>query len=334
VLRKIIRGEDAPLQGVLDWEVVPVKKKGPVLVRARFGCLSSLHSLNITRGCSFDCIYCYARSFTNSPPRKTVYLYQNLVQELTRQLDSPFRKTRIKGVVFNTASDCFQPHPDILKATFEAMETILLRGIDLHVLTKGVIPKPFFGLFSDHLSSVKPSIGLVPDNPVYKVIFEPNAPSFVERLKNIENLNRIGYAPGIRMDPLIPFLTDQTDLLELFFKTLKGFDVGSITVSYIHLRPAIRKEFQYRLPELYKKIIQLAFPSSEYHQVGTSTLTRLIPVSLRHKGYQKIKDIAHHFGFTVRVCQCKNPDLQGDLCYSDQSQPSEENLPEQLPLFT
>ena len=46
----------------------------------------------------------------------------------------------VDQVIFNTASDSFQAHPDILDITFQTMKILLERGVSLSVLTKGWIP--------------------------------------------------------------------------------------------------------------------------------------------------------------------------------------------------
>jgi hypothetical protein len=54
----------------------------------------------------------------------------------------------------------------------------------------------------------------------------------------------------------------------------------------------------------------------EWKAIGSSTRTKLLPKTLREKGYQRMKEIGEGLGITASVCQCKNPDLKGDLCGS------------------
>jgi hypothetical protein len=68
--------------------------------------------------------------------------------------------------------------------------------------------------------------------------------------------------------------------------------------------------------------------------VGSSTKTKLLPKSIREKGYERIKKIASEFGINALICQCKNPDLKGDLCGSGRTKAALKNEgPLQLPLF-
>jgi DNA repair photolyase len=319
--------------GYLDrYEILPRLKKGKVLTPAQFGCLDGIPTLNITNGCIFRCTYCYARGYSQTPEKGAVHLYANLPRLLEEDL---LRKRVIpKWVILNTSSDCFQPHPDILDVTYTVFRILLDHGIGISFLTKGVIPGRFFDLFGRSPEKILAQIGLVSLSERYWKGYEPHTPSPEQRIENIRILKKSGISPEIRIDPIIPFVTDREIDMMFFFERLKGLGVRRVTVSYLHVRPAIQQQLMKELSPLHRKVIESCFRTQEWKTVGSSSKTKLLPKPIREKGYARIKEIAERFGITALVCQCKNPDLKGDLCSSGRTRPVlKRKTSAQLPLF-
>jgi hypothetical protein len=87
------------------------------------------------------------------------------------------------------------------------------------------------------------------------------------------------------------------------------------------------------LSSLHQRVIESCFRTQEWKTIGSSTKTKLLPKTIRERGYQRIREIAEEFGITASVCQCKNPDLKGDLCSSGRVRAILRITPAQLPLF-
>ncbi len=296
------------------FRVIPRNKKSRALTKAEFGCLKGLYTLNITVGCSFSCAYCYARAYPNAPHEGVVELFSNLPVLLEKELDSGRRKDRPAYVILNTASDCFQPHPDILQITFKVMEILLKRDIGFSFLTKGFIPSHFLELFKQHAFMIKAQIGLVSLSEKFWHHFEPGAASPDQRLANLTNLKKIGISPDVRIDPIVPFLTDGPEEIEKLFQALSAREVEAVSLSYLHLRPAILKQLEAEIPTLAKKLLDACLGEKRWQTIGQASRSKLLPEPLRQKGYWVISQIARKYGIKTWVCACKNPDLPGDIC--------------------
>jgi DNA repair photolyase len=313
-------------------EIIPRLRRGKVLTKSDFGCLKGIPTVNITNGCLFQCAYCYARGYSQAPPAGAVELYGNLSKLLEEELA---RKRKIPPwVVINTSSDCFQPHPEILKVTYEVIRLLLDRGIGTSFLTKGEIPPPFLRLFAKSPEKVLAQIGLVSLSERYWKDYEPLAPPPRLRLQNIRKLKEIGIPCEVRMDPIIPFLTDTEREIKELCEELKKAGAEKVTLSYLHLRPAIQGQFAKELSPLHAKLMKACFASQEWKEIGSSSMTKLLPKIIREKGYRRIREIAQQYGIEALICQCKNPDLKADLCGS-QRRPDRKVRKEfaQLPLF-
>ena len=315
-----------------DFKILPKLRRGRILTPAHFGCLHGIPTVNITNGCLFQCTYCYARGYSQAPQRGEVHLYFNLPSLLKEELSK--KRVIPPWVILNTSSDCFQSHPDILRVTYEVIQILLDHQIGVSFLTKGVIPQKCIDLFGRSLDKVLAQIGLVSLSDRYWKGYEPDTPSPEKRLENIQRLKEIGITPEVRIDPIIPFVTDMEDEIEFLFERLKGLGVKKVTLSYLHLRPAIHQQLMRELSPLHQKVIESCFGTQEWKTVGFSTKTKLLPNRIRERGYERIKEIAEKIGITASICQCKNPDLKGDLCSSGRTKiVSSKRTSKQLPLF-
>lgn len=313
-------------------KISPRLRKGKVLNPSRFGCLKGIPTLNITNGCIFQCTYCYARGYSQAPRPGEVELYVNLPTLLEKELSR--RKTKPPWVILNTSSDCFQTHPDILDVTSDVIMILLAHHVGISFLTKGIIPQRILQLFKPSAGIILAQIGLVSLSDRYWREYEPGTPSPGKRLQNIETLKSVGILPEVRIDPIIPFVTDTEPEMDSLFKGLKKLEIKKVTLSYLHLRPAIHLQLMRELSPLHRRLIESCFRTREWKEIGSSTRSKLLPTSIRERGYQRIREIARGFGITASICQCKNPDLEGNLCGSGRvTLGLSKKIPAQLPLF-
>lgn len=287
-------------------------RKTKILKPSAFGCLKGIPSINITRGCLHSCVYCYARGFTDAPLKGEIHLYENLSEMLERELD---RKRKLPSwVSFSTASDAFQDIDEILKMTFNVMRLLLERGIGISFLTKGFIPSEFLELFKKYSYAVKARIGLVSLNENYIRLFEPFSAHPVKRLINIRNLINAGIDTAVRIDPVIPMITDLENSMEHLINRLKVAGVGNISISSLVMRPSIMNQFIEEVPFGLAQEIFKHYNSQPWQRVITSARTRLLPRAMRIVRYNTIKDISRKYGIDCYICGCKNPDLPWEFC--------------------
>lgn len=292
-------------------EVKVVEKKPPALKPFFFGCLKGAHSINLTRGCLHRCVYCYARGYPGAP--ETVELYGNLLELTARELASPLKRKKLKLVVFNTASDSFQPHPEVLRLAHGLMELLLKEGIPIYFLTKGVIPGKTLCLLQRYRHLVSPQVGLCSLDPKYSKTFEPYAAPPEERLKLIRKMISLGILPVVRLDPLIPFLTDTEENLKELFSALSASGVREIIVNYLHIRSWIEEIMKKELGRLWERI-SFPYQGQPWKAVGLCSKAKLLPLPFRRKKYLGIVELANSYGLRAKVCHCKNPDLEGGSC--------------------
>ena len=296
----------------MDIDLVIRERKSAVLKTGTFGCLKGMPTINVTMGCLIGCAYCYARAYPGVRDQRGVVLFSNLVEKLDRELSR--RRKPVHCVLFNTSSDSFQPHPDIINTSLSLMEFLLDRGISLSFLTKGKIPDRFYEMASRAPGRISPRIGIVSISQEYQRIFEPRAATPTERLRAIERLCEAGMRPEARIDPVIPFVTDSKKDLDLLFQRLGERGVKRAAISYLHLRPHIFEHLGKSLSPLHQKLIEGAFFPSGWGQIGSSSMTKLIPRPIRLRGYERAREAADRYGVSLALCRCKNPDIESVSC--------------------
>lgn len=297
-----------------DFTVETRERKTSVLKKGTFGCLKGIVSINVTMGCLLGCVYCYARGYPGAPGGRRAILFDNLPEKLERELSRKRRK--VTHVLFNTASDSFQPHPDIERTSVSLMEILLENAVQISFLTKGVIPRRFFdmavsGGFSGQISA---RIGMVSLSREYRDTFEPYTATPAERLENIERLANIDIIPEVRIDPVIPFVTDSRSDLDSLFKELSLRGVRRTAISYLHLRPAIEAQFAKELDGFNSRLLEGVFKGPGWAVVGSSTKSKLVPKKIRERGYERAEEAADKYGIRLSICSCKNPDMPGEIC--------------------
>lgn len=291
--------------------IVEITRKTPILSNPAFGCLKRIPNINITRGCMHSCVYCYAKGFSGSPPKGSVYLYGDLPERLEQELKR--RSTNPQCVSFSTASDPFQPSEILLSTSFKVMEILLKNSITVALLTKGFIPDEFIYLFRRYNSLIRARIGIVSVSESYRIMFEPYSASISDRFYNISRLIEIGIWPQVRIDPIVPNITDSEEEISRLFSGLKEIGITKVSVSCLIMRPYLYREFLKVPSSIRSKFIHL-YSGTPYQRVITSAKTRLLPKNLREEIYRRFRHIALDYGVEVKVCGCKNPDLLWEYC--------------------
>ncbi len=293
------------------FKLLPIERRSEVLKRSVFGCLRDVPSINVTKGCLHSCVYCYARGFPEAPPEGEIYIYKNLPEILERELS---RKKRLSSwISFSTASDAFQDIDEVLKITYSCMNLILQRGIGISFLTKGYIPEEFIGIFKKYPKMVKARIGIVSLDDGYKRLFEPFTASPLKRLDNIKALIKARIEVSVRIDPVIPFITDSERDIENLLRELHKTGVKELSLSSLIMRPSIMEVFRKLKNPVLWRVMKL-YRGQPWQRVITSARTKLLPLELRRTIYRKFREIGSRYGLNVRICGCKNPDLPWEFC--------------------
>ena len=293
-----------------------ISRKTNVLSPSSLDCFrKKIITINSTQGCTHQCVYCYARGYLFYPGDQNIVVYDNLIEKLRQEL--PRKRKLPEMAFFSTSCDAFQPVPNVLKITYNIMEILLEHGIAVSFLTKGTIPHNFLKLFETHKHLVHAKIGLITTSRKIQQTLEPYASSPQLRLNNISELIKRGINTEVRMDPIIPGLTDSCNQLNVYCKAMKDYDVKSIVLNYLLLRNMIKKNLKNALSATcFNKIIALYKSGKKMALKAPNSRALVLDTVYRKRSYEKISNIAGSYNINTYVCGCKNLDIANNMICS------------------
>lgn len=291
------------------------ERKSSVLTPSSLACLSKTTTVNLSRGCAHQCLYCYTRGYSSWPGENKIVVYSNTFEKIQKEFA---RKRKVpECVYFSPSSDLFQPVPEIQKFGFQILQYLFQNHVNIAVLTKGKIPQEFYPLFEQYKKQIQFQIGLITLNNEILSIFEPNAPCAEVRLEQIKQLTSLGIPVRARLDPILPGLTDDKDSLHHLCEQLKTAGVRELAASVLFMRPSILSSLKMNIPdEGIKRCILDRFRLQENLEIhaGQSRVFALSSAE-RFEILERVRTVAEEHEISCHLCSCKNPDINSSSCY-------------------
>jgi DNA repair photolyase len=292
-------------------------RKSSVLSSSSLACLADVASVNLTSSCAHGCIYCYACGYSSRPAEGKIVVYSNLFEKLKGELA---RKRKMpKTIYFSPSSDLFQPIPEVLQMGYNIIEFLLEQKLNVAFVTKGAIPESHFALFQIYPAQIQAQVGLISTDADVLTQFEPNAAPPKLRLEQIRRLTESGIATSVRLDPIIPDVTDDDETFTNICDAIASIGVKKIAASVLFLRPAIKESLQRNIsdPKVLQKILDRFSKAKRLAIHAERSVTSAISCEEREAIFHRLYNIAEGFGIGLHVCGCKNPDIPVGLFSKD-----------------
>ncbi|WP_048159731.1 radical SAM protein [Thermococcus barophilus] len=156
--------------------------------------------------CSLGCVYCYARWYRKDGIPKPIFDVFRLIKALGKLVEENIPVTPVR---FSALSDPFQPPA---KITLKALKLAYKLKVPVIVNTK-LYPsekhlKVLEDLASEGLLVLQVSITAEKDSKEVRIL-EPLASPIEERLKLVKKASEVGIPSVVRIQPLIPGLSDR-----------------------------------------------------------------------------------------------------------------------------
>jgi len=244
-------------------------------------------TFNPYTGCDHACVYCYASSyipkFFNCKPKK------DLIPRLKREAE------KLKGEIVSIANSS-DPYPNLeakTGLTRKCLEILSQCDCKIQIITKSNLVTRDIDLLKKMPSMV--SLTITTDNDNIAKLIEPHAPSSSERLKAVETLIEKDVPTSVRIDPIIPFINDNTENL---IKTLASMKVKHITGSTYKVKLDNWRRFSIALPKIAEKLKPLYFEKGE-----KSGRYIYLPKDLRLKLMKTVGALAEKYGMKFGTCR-------------------------------
>jgi DNA repair photolyase len=294
--------------------IARVERKSAVLSPSSVACLAHMPTINLTAGCAHGCLYCYAQGYCSYPGRGNLRVYVNTVAKLRDELAR--RRKKPAAVCFSPSSDPFQPVHEVLDLAYDVLELLFRSGIGVILLTKGRIPLRHMDLLTAHAPLVRAQVGLITlDEQVLRVM-EPHAAPASVRLQQMRGLIEAGVETRARLDPILPGLTDDPQMLHELCAALSDAGVKDVSASPLFLRPALARVLRTQAKRYGRlRRVLAAFTGGKWLRIRTGpSAVFALPAARRRQLFAWLTAIAQQYGIRVHVCACKNPDLADDSC--------------------
>ncbi|WP_299442916.1 radical SAM protein [uncultured Aquimarina sp.] len=208
------------------------------------------YTLNPYSSCSFNCLYCYIRgSKYGTNLESSLSVKMNTIELLDKQLFNRAKKNQYGIIVLSSATDPYLQVEKKYQLTREALKIIANHKFPVHIITKSDLVERDFDIL-DQIDKT----AIIPEDLKYRLnrgtiisfsfstlsdevgrIFEPGATKPSARLKTLESAVKNNFFTGVSLMPLLPFISDTTEHLNLLFKTFKGHNAHYILPATITL---------------------------------------------------------------------------------------------------
>ena len=212
--------------------------------------LQTEYVMNIYRGCSHGCIYCYARS--NYYEKSGSFDNIRAKKDALRIIRDDLRRKVKPGVVLTGGvSDPYCPEEKEHRLTRNALELINAFGFGICIITKSGLVTRDADILSDikehSPASVNFSITCSDDETCRKI--EPYVSATSKRFEAIAFLAGKGISCGVLIDPVIPYITDTAENVRTLVRLAKEHGAKYIYISTLVTMADVQREYFYKEAE-------------------------------------------------------------------------------------
>ena len=231
--------------------------------------------LNIYRGCSHACNYCYAiysHQYLNSDGfYDDIFVKTNIVEQLEKELSSPSWKREVINI--GGVTDSYQKLEETYRFMPQILKLLIKYKTPAIISTKSTLVLRDFDLI-DELSrityiNVAATITTMDENVRKKI--EPGGAPSAERFAMLKEFRKTNASIGLHVMPIIPYITDSRENMEALCVNARECGADYMLPGTLYLRGAtrevffesMRKNFPEELPKL-QAMYRTGAASKEY----------------------------------------------------------------------
>jgi DNA repair photolyase len=288
-------------------ELVAVERRGPILRRSPTG--EGVFGIDLTAGCALGCPYCHIRGSSRYPGEGRVLFDPRVAVRLGSALDALADPPRL--VVLSPSSDPLPPWPEVRRTAREVVDALLRRGVRTVLMTRGRITGDLIALLASKADLVQVALGIMTADPCLSRTLEPRAASPRSRLRALEQLVKAGVPVEVRLEPLIPDLTDTPENIRPLFAALARAGARRVIAHHLFLHPAMIAPLEQALGPLglAERLADL-FEGGPIFPLGSLGATKHLPLEARKNGLARLTALGAEYGLLVATGAAQNPDLR------------------------
>ncbi len=208
------------------------------------------YTINVYRGCSHACTYCFARPTheylgfnIGEDFERRIVVKVNAVERLRAELAA--RRWAGHHIAMGTNTDPYQRCEGKYHLTQGVVRELAEARNPFSILTKSTLILRDLDLLARAAAradvTVNLSIGTL-DDDVWRCT-EPGTPPPRRRVEAVRRLNQAGVRCGVLVAPVLPGLSDHPDQIEEVVAACVGAGAASVSTVALHLRPGVREHY-------------------------------------------------------------------------------------------
>lgn len=202
--------------------------------------------LNIYRGCSHNCKYCYAiysHDFIGEPDFSRVFVKKNIVELLDKELSSP--NWNREAINIGGVTDSYQKAEAEMKIMPEVLKVLIRHKTPAIISTKSDLILRDWDLIAElaELTYVNVAATITTMNETDRKKIEPNGSSGADRFKMLKEFRKTNASVGLHTMPIIPYITDSYTNIEHLCFEARNSNVHYMLPGVLYLRGKTRMVF-------------------------------------------------------------------------------------------
>jgi DNA repair photolyase len=161
-------------------------------------------------GCEHYCHYCYVLAQAETDWSKEILIHNDIVDQLSEEIESIPSQTIYLG--YHT--DPYQPCEAEYQQTRKVLELLLNRGFSASILTKSDLVVRDIDILKEMKDSAV-SVSVAFNDNHTRRLFEANTIDTEKRIEALHQLKDAGVRTGALLCPVIPYITDAFQLIDL-----------------------------------------------------------------------------------------------------------------------
>lgn len=208
------------------------------------------HTVNVYRGCSHACTYCFARPTHDhlglgigEDFERRIVVKVNAVERLRTEVEA--RRWSGQLIAMGTNTDPYQRCEGRYRLTRGVLGVLADVGNPVSVLTKSTLVLRDIDVLAEAAARapVRVNLSIATLDPDVWRLTEPGTPAPWLRVEAVRRLNQAGIACGVLVAPVLPGMSDRPEQLAAVVDAV--VDAGAVSVSAVslHLRPGVREHY-------------------------------------------------------------------------------------------
>jgi len=161
-------------------------------------------------GCEHYCYYCYALTQAETDWSKEILIHKEITHQLSKEID----KVSPQTIYIGYHTDPYQPCEAEFHQTRKALELLKEKRFSASILTKSDLVVRDIDILKE-MKSAAVSVSVAFNDNRTRQLFEANTMATEKRIEALRQLKEAGLRTGALVCPVIPYITDAIQLIEM-----------------------------------------------------------------------------------------------------------------------